>query len=327
VTPIGGGGIIDEITVAGGVPDRTGESTFGLPRFWDANSAMLNIVTPAWFGTYGMTVLRGRVFNDGDLTETDPVAIVNEAFARKFLRDREPLGSRVVHRIGNAKGTQRTVVGIVNDAVYDSLRGGVRPVMFVPMVRQASSSPLGPGAGPTIVPLSIRSSAGHPAALSAAVAAALSSLDPNLSFSFRALPDRVAATFANERLLAIVSAFFGGLALLLAAIGLYGVTAYTVARRRAEIGIRLALGAGPRQVVSHVLAQLFVLVGIGVIVGGTASVWLTRFVAGLLYGLEPYDPGTLALATATLAAAGVLAGWLPAHRASRIDPAEVLREN
>jgi ABC-type antimicrobial peptide transport system permease subunit len=181
--------------------------------------------------------------------------------------------------------------------------------------------------GPTTIPLSIRSTTGDPAALSGAVAAALSSLEPNLSFSFRALPDRVAATFANERLLAILSGFFGGLALLLAAIGLYGVTAYSVARRRSEIGIRLALGAASHQVVSQVLAQLFVLVGIGVIVGGVASVWLTRFVAGLLYGLEPYDPGTLASATAILAAAGVLAGWLPAYRASRIDPAEILREN
>jgi hypothetical protein len=187
---------------------------------------MLNMVTPGWFTTYGMTIRRGRAFADADLTDTDPVAMVNDAFVRKFLSDREPLGSRVVHRIGNDKGTQRTVVGIVNDAVYDSLRGGERPVMFVPLARQLPSTPLGPGPGPTIVPLSIRVTAGHPGVLSGAVADALSSLESNLSFSFRALPDRVAATFANERLLAILSAFFGGLALLLAAIGLYGVTAY-----------------------------------------------------------------------------------------------------
>jgi predicted permease len=320
VTPIGGGGIIDEVTVAGSVPDQRGESTYGLPRFWNANSAMLNIVTPGWFGTYGMTLRRGRAFSDGDLTDADPVAIVNEAFVRKFLGDREPLGSLVVHRIGNQNGTQRRVVGVINDAVYDSLRGGVRPALFVPLALQLP--------GPTTtIPISVRSASGDPAVLSGTVAAALSSLEPNLSFSFRSLPDRVAATFANERLLAILSGFFGGLALLLAAIGLYGVTAYSVARRRSEIGIRLALGAGPRQVVSQVLTQLFVLVGIGVIVGGVASVWLTRFVAGLLYGLEPYDPGTLVSATAVLAAAGALAGWLPAYRASRIDPAEVLREN
>jgi hypothetical protein len=266
-----------------------------------------------------MTLRRGRSFADGDLTDADPVAVVNEAFVRKFLGGREPLGSTVVHRIGSQKGTQRTVVGIVNDAVYDSLRGGVRPVMFVPLARQVP--------GPATVPLSIRSTTGDPAALSGTVAAALASLEPNLSFSFRSLPDRVAATFANERLLAILSGFFGGLAVLLAAIGLYGVTGYSVATRRSEIGIRLALGAGPRRVVSQVLAQLFAIVGIGVIVGGIASVWLTRFVSGLLFGLEPYDPETLASATAILAAAGALAGWLPAHRASRINPGEVLRDN
>jgi putative ABC transport system permease protein len=323
ITPIGGGGIIDEISVAGGVSNPTGESTYGLPRFWNANSSMLNIVTPGWFATYGMTLHRGRTFTDADLTGADPVAIVNEAFVRKFLSDREPLGSLVVHRIGSQKGTQRRVVGVVNDAVYDSLRGGVRPVMFVPLVR---------GAGPTtiplsILPLSIRSAAGDPAVLSGAVAAALSSLEPNLAFSFRSLPERVAATFANERLLSMLSAFFGGLALLLAAIGLYGVTAYSVARRRSEIGIRLALGAGPRRVVRQVLGSVFVLVAIGVIVGAATSAFLTRFVASLLYGLGPHDPGTLASAALVLAAVGAVAGWLPAYRASRIDPAEVLREN
>jgi putative ABC transport system permease protein len=319
VTPIGGGGIIDEIQVDGRAPDRSGESTYGLPRFWNANSAMLNIVSPGWFATYGMTLHRGRTFTDGDLGGAEPVAIVNEAFVRKFLGDREPLGSSVVHRIGSDKGTQRTVVGIVNDAVYDSLRGGVRPVMFVPLARSLP--------GPTTVPLSIRSMSDDPAALSGAVAAALSAVEPSLAFSFRSLPDRVAATFANERLLAILSGLFGGLALLLAGVGLYGVTAYGVARRRSEIGIRLALGAGPRRVIQEVLGSVFGLLAIGVIVGAATSAALTRFVASLLYGLGPHDPGTLASAALVLAAVGMLAGGLPAYRASRIDPAEVLREN
>ena len=320
ITPIGGGGIIDEISVTGGVSNPAAESTYGLPRFWNANSSMLNIVTPGWFATYGMTLHRGRAFTDADLSDADPVAIVNEAFVRKFLSDREPLGSLVVHRIGSQKGTQRRVVGVVNDAVYDSLRGGLRPVMFVPLVRQAP--------GPTTITISVRAAAGRdPAGLSGAVAAALSSLESNLAFSFRSLPERVAATFANERLLAMLSAFFGCLALLLAAIGLYGVTAYSVARRRSEIGIRLALGAGPRRVVRQVLGSVFVLVAIGVIVGAVTSALLMRFVASLLYGLGPHDPGTLASAALVLAAVGAVAGWLPAYRASRVDPAEVLREN
>ncbi len=321
VTPIGGGGIIDEVEVAGVAPAPDGESAVGLPRFWNANSAMLNYVTPGFLATYRMTLKAGRSFTNEDGAGSEPVAIVNEAFIRKFLRDREPLGAAVTHRLGNTRGTSRRVVGVVNDAVYDSLRGGARPVFFVPFGQLTL-----PGAR-TLVPVSVRAAAGSPAALSQSVANALSTFEPNLVFSFRSLQERVNSTFVHERLLAVLSGFFGGLALLLAAIGLYGVTAYSVARRRAEIGIRLALGAGPRRVVRQVLNSVFVLISIGVIVGGVASVWLTRFVALLLYGLEPNDPATLAGATLVLAAVGAFAGWLPAYRASRIDPAEVLREN
>jgi ABC-type antimicrobial peptide transport system permease subunit len=123
-----------------------------------------------------------------------------------------------------------------------------------------------------------------------------------------------------------LSGFFGALALLLAAVGLYGVTAYAVARRRTEIGIRIALGAAPACVVRLVLSRLAALVGLGVLIGAALSVWTSTFVASLLYGLEPRDPATLVGAAATLAAVGGLAGWLPAWRASRIDPAQVLRE-
>jgi predicted permease len=320
VTPIGGGGIIDEVEVLGGPPVTTADMPYGVPRFWNVNSAMLNIVTPGWFATYGMTLRRGRDFTRQDVSASPPVGIVNEAFARRFLYDRDPIGASVVHRIGSLKGTARTVVGVVNDAVYDSLRGGVRPVLFVPLEMLQ-------GGGPPTIPLTIRAAAGPPAALSSAVAATLSSREPSLAFSFRPLQERVDATFTHERVLAMLSAFFGALALLLAGVGLYGVTAYSVARRRSEIGIRLALGAGPRRVVRQVLGSVFVLMVIGVIVGASASVWLTRFVAGLLYGLEPNDPATLAASAMILAGVGAVAGWLPAYRASRIDPAQVLREN
>ncbi len=125
----------------------------------------------------------------------------------------------------------------------------------------------------------------------------------------------------------MLSGFFGGLALLLAGLGLYGITAYAVSRRRAEIGIRLALGAEPRRVVRLVLARVAILVGAGVVAGVAASIWLSRFVAALVYGLDPRDPTTLAGAVAVLAVVGATAGWLPARRASRIDPARVLRDS
>jgi putative ABC transport system permease protein len=132
---------------------------------------------------------------------------------------------------------------------------------------------------------------------------------------------------AQDRILAVLSGFFGGLALLLASLGLYGVTSYAVTRRRAELGIRLALGAAPAIVIRLVITRVIALVAAGVAVGAALTLGMARFVTSLLYGLEPRDPATLVGAVITLGAVGALAGYLPAYRASRIDPAEVLRES
>jgi ABC-type antimicrobial peptide transport system permease subunit len=155
----------------------------------------------------------------------------------------------------------------------------------------------------------------------------LTRTEPGATFSLRPLSDYLDASLAQERIVATLSGFFGGLALLLAGLGLYGITAYAVSRRRAEIGIRLALGAEPRRVVRLVLSRVAILVGAGVVAGVAASIWLSRFVVTLVYGLEPRDPTTLAGAVAVLAVVGAAAGWLPARRASRIDPARVLRDS
>ncbi len=152
-------------------------------------------------------------------------------------------------------------------------------------------------------------------------------MNPQVAMTFRPLVDQVDASLTQERVVAMLAAFFGALALLLAALGLYGVTSYAVSRRRTEIGIRMALGAEPAGVVRLVLSRVFVLVGLGVIVGVGLSWWASKFVATLLYGLEPRDPMTLVGAVGLLAAVGAFAGWLPAWRAARIDPAEVLRES
>jgi len=130
----------------------------------------------------------------------------------------------------------------------------------------------------------------------------------------------------QERIVAILSGWFSVLALLLSALGLYGVTSYAVNRRRTEIGIRMAIGAAPARVVRLVLARVIVLLGFGVLIGTAASTWASKFIATLLYGLEPRDPATLIASAAVLATVGALAGALPAYRASRVDPAEVLRE-
>jgi ABC-type antimicrobial peptide transport system permease subunit len=174
--------------------------------------------------------------------------------------------------------------------------------------------------------ISVRASSGRPPLLAPSVNAAIASVNPNLSVTFRSLDDQVSASLTQERVVALLSGFFGVLALLLAGLGLYGVTAYAVSLRRGELGIRLALGAAPAHVVRLVLTRVAVLVGSGVIVGAAVSSWLSTFVAALLYGLEPRDPATFAMATVVLVIIAALAASLPAWRASRIDPAQVLRE-
>jgi ABC-type antimicrobial peptide transport system permease subunit len=174
--------------------------------------------------------------------------------------------------------------------------------------------------------LSVRSEGTPPALLARTVTAAIRDVNPNLVVTSRSLTDQVNATLTQERVVAMLSGFFGALALLLAGLGLYGVTSYAVSRRRTEIGIRMALGAAPASVVRLVLSRVTGLVAMGVAVGAGISLWASKFVAALLYGLEPGDPMTLIGAVLVLGAVGAAAGWLPAFRASRIDPAEVLRD-
>jgi putative ABC transport system permease protein len=287
----------------------------------DRNS-LVHMVTPGWFATYGTRIIAGRDIDARDAANAPHVALVNEAFVRRFFPGRTAIGGTIEFPSGTSQvSPPSTIVGIVEDAVYRTLREPIRPTLYQPLAQyDPSRFPL-PG-----ISISVRAAGESPAQLSRAIAAALTQVDRDLAFSFWPLADQVNASLIQERLVAMLSGFFGALALLLAALGLYGVTAYAVSRRRAEIGIRMALGAAPGGVVRMVLARVILLVGLGVVVGGSISLWASTFVSTLLYGLEPRDPITLAGAAATLAAIGGVAGWLPAHRASRIDPSEVLRE-
>jgi putative ABC transport system permease protein len=215
----------------------------------------------------------------------------------------------------------RTVIGVVGDAVYRSLRDPARPTIYFPLAQR--DDPLGFNNFFIVV----RSLAGSPVLLTRGVAAALTAVNPDLTLTFRPLADQVNESLAQDRLVAMLSGFFGALALLLAGLGLYGVTAYAVARRRAEIGIRMALGAAPADILRLVLGRVSLLVGVGVIFGAGVSLWASTLVASLLYGVEPRDPVILIGAALTLAAVGLIAGWVPASRASRIDPAEVFAES
>jgi ABC-type antimicrobial peptide transport system permease subunit len=151
-------------------------------------------------------------------------------------------------------------------------------------------------------------------------------VDAKLALRFQTLSDRISGSLAQERVTAVTSSAFGALALVLAALGLYGVTAYAVARRRGEIGIRMALGASTVDVLTLVLSKVALLVGGGIAIGVLVSAWASRVIASLLYGLGPRDPATLALAALVMASVAALAAWLPARRAARIDPAVSLRD-
>jgi len=213
---------------------------------------------------------------------------------------------------------EREIVGYVADAAYRSLREPVPATMYLPFDQNT--------APPSFASISVRAATGSPALLTRGLAAALTGVNSGVAITFRPVADQIDASLTQERLVAMLSGFFGGLALLLAALGLYGVTSYAVSRRRSEIGLRMALGAAPSGVVSMVLGHVALLVGVGVIAGLAASLWASTFVTPLLYGLQPRDPLTMVGAALALGAIGAFAGWLPAMRAARIDPARVLRD-
>jgi predicted permease len=279
----------------------------------------INLISADWFKTYGTPMLAGRDFTTADTTGAQPVAIVNETFARKFVYGRNPVGARVRQPGSPTRPTiDRQIVGYVKDAVYRSLREPVPPTMYIPYAQQPEP--------PSFMSVTVRAAGGSPALLTKGLAASMSQVHGDLAITFRPLADHVNAALTQERVVALLSGFFGGLALLLAGLGLYGVTSYAVSRRRTEIGIRMALGAAPGGVIRLVLRRVALMVILGVIVGSAVSVWASTFVATLLYGLQPRDPLTIMAASVVLAAIGAVAGWLPARRASRIDPARVLRE-
>ena len=175
--------------------------------------------------------------------------------------------------------------------------------------------------------MSVRAASESPAQLSRSIADAIGGVNPDLTLTFRPLAEQVNASLTQERIVAILSGFFGALALLLAGLGLYGVTSYAVSRQRTEIGIRMALGAAPRSVVRLVLSRVTMLVVVGVLTGTAVSLWASQFVSSAALRNRTARSGDARGSAAVLAAVGALAGWLPAYRASRIDPAQVLRDS
>lgn len=283
---------------------------------------LANRVSPDWFRTFGTRLLAGRDFNTRDRPGAVPVTIVNQAFARRFFGGANPLGRAVVL----VDGTDRRpleIVGLVANAAYTSVREPVKPTLYAPLA-QITEEKLFESF--PFINISVRAAQGPPDRLAGSLASAIGRVDRDLSITFRRVSEQLNVFYVRERLLAMLSGFFGVLALLLAALGLYGVTAHAVMSRRREIGVRVALGARPSAVMRLVFRRVAALAGLGILVGGIAAFWAVRFLRTLLFGVPPRDTQTFLAAAVVLGAVAAAAGFLPARRAARIDPAAVLRE-
>ena len=278
----------------------------------------VNAITPQWFDTMGINLRSGRDFDAADRVGAPRVTIVNEAFVARFLPGPRPALGQTVRVGGPSGGVDYEIVGVVSNAVYRSTREGMVPTMYRAFAQQGEVWPS--------VALTMAVDPERRASLERDVALALQSVDPSLAYSFGTFGQFIAGAAAEERIVALVSAFFGGLGLVLAAIGLYGVVSHAVSARRSEIGVRMALGATPARVVALVFRHVGIMLGLGLVLGLAGSYWAAEFVRALLFQLEPRDLATFSTAAVVLSAVVFTAAWVPARRAARLDPARVLRE-
>ena len=275
-------------------------------------------IGPAYFETIGMRPLRGREFDQTDFRSTRKVAVVNEAFVREFLpRTPDPIGRILSFDDSKPEGGEPTyIVGLVHDILHDGLKTRAKSTVYVPL----RESPF--NFDPALV---VRTQL-PPASLLPVIRREIGQIDPQVALvEPRTLRERVDDSIFVERMIATLSGFFGALALLLAAIGIYGVMAYAVTRRTAEIGLRIALGAAPAKIAWMVLRDGLVLIGLGVAIGLPLSLAAGRISASLLYGVKPNDPLTFVVTITVLSAIGVLAAFLPARRAAAVEPVDALR--
>ena len=279
-----------------------------------------NATTPGWFDTMGIRLRGGRDFTERDRIGGPPVAIVNEAFVRRYLSGEQPIGQRL--RVDADDGPRFEIVGVAADAVYTTPRDGMVPTMYVPL---AQREPQEWNSWRNVI-LTIKAVPGQRARVERDVAMALTQADPTLVFRSGTFDQMLVATMTRERLVAMMSGFFGALALLLAGLGLYGMVVQAVTARRTEIGLRMALGAEPTRIVRLVFRRLGALIVIGLALGLAGSWWAARFVAPLLFQVQARDPMTFSGTAAVLIAVGLIAAWVPARRAASLDPATVLRE-
>jgi predicted permease len=277
-----------------------------------------NFVGPGYFSTLGTPLLLGRDFNSNDGPQSPKVAIVNEILARHSFGEKNPIGRSISHGPPEAK-EDLEIVGVVKNSRYGGLRGDPRDVLYLPFFQQNLDQTF---AGTTFE----MRYGGDVGAVLKEARHEVESVDKTLAmFRVKTLATQTKELLAKERLMVTLSGFFSGLSLLLTCIGLYGLMSYRVTSRTSEIGIRMALGAERRDMLWMMLRESLTTVTVGVVVGLAAAWGTTRFVSSMLYGLKPTDPLTTAAATLVLLGVAALAGFLPACRATKVDPMVALR--
>jgi predicted permease len=300
IVPLSQSGWNDNIDVAGGA------------QRVDVN---FNRVSDGYFRTLEIPLLRGRNFNDGDSPKSPAVAVVNETFVRKLSSNADPIGR--MFRMSAKPDQNYQVIGVVKDTKYYELREDPVPIVYFSFT-QAN----GPEESSTLM---IRSNESLRSLISGLKHAA-NDMNPSMVLNFSALKPQIREGLLRERLMATLSGFFGAVAAILAAVGLYGVISYMVACRRSEIGVRLALGANRVDILQMILGEAATLLALGLAVGTGLAMALGRAAASMLYGMTPRDPFTLVAAIATMAVIGLAASLWPAQRAATLHPMACLRE-
>lgn len=274
-------------------------------------------VSPEYFSIMDIPILSGRSFDDRDTSASPHVAIVNQTFARQFFGQENPVGKtfRTISE-HNFPETEYQIVGVVKDTKYADLREVVPPVSYAPAQQYPAKMPQ--------TYIFIRSTAA-PGAVISSVREKLAQVSPDIIARFHILQTDIQNSLVRERTLAVLSGFFGALAALLSTIGLYGIVSYIIVLRTNEMGIRMALGASRGSVVKIILQQTLGLLGVGLAIGIVLALAAVRGVGTLLYGLRPTDPFAILGAALLLAGVALVASYVPAHRASRLDPMKALR--
>jgi putative ABC transport system permease protein len=307
-------GVVSQLPLGGNL-DRYGVHVEGkaLPNPEEDPSADRYSITPGYLRAMRIPLLHGREFDARDVRDSPPVALVNESMAREFWPGEDPAGKRF--RMGDTKGPWKTVVGVVGDVLHKGLDAPHTIQVYLPNTQFTDST----------VILAVRTSH-EPVSLAAAVRSEIASLDPQVPVSEVATMEQVVSvSVANQRFGALLFLLFGVIALVLTAVGIYGVISYGVAQRRHEIGIRLALGATRREVLSLLVREAMKPALLGAVLGLSAAFGLTRLLSGLLYNVKPTDPLVFAAVVLLLIAVALLASYIPARRATRVDPMVALR--